>query len=494
VYKPLGFYDELGDVEVIEANGRIHLFHLCLNNRDQVGHIVSDDGLSWQVLPPAIRTGRPGSCDDDCIRTVSVTAHQGRYYMVYTAISTLEGGLTERNALAVSDDLLDWRKHDKNPIIESDRRWYEADGDRISWRDPKPFFENGTFYATVCGRRKEGPILRRGAAALATSEDLVNWEVRPPVESPRWFYEIECPQIYKIGLSYYLIGSTHEEVGQRYWVSDSVEGPYRTIGGGLLRPPASHYAGRLARVANRDAFFCWNTHVADGSNPWGRRSVRGVHVRYIPAPLEAVQESDGSLSFRSWHAWDHYRAARDKSVDVALEALLQAPQTSVGPGWRIDAPHAAELAVGGQELTDFVLEARLSLDGSHGGLVFHGEQDATGYFLELCPARSTVRLIRHLHGMRPETGSWFDHKVLQEQICDLSNARSGLDVRLIVATGEIELSIADRVVISTVSTARLAGRLGLYVDSGTIALSEPALSRLRSPGVRIGDHEVGVVR
>ena len=44
----------------LEKDGRLHLFHLVIPNRDTVGHIVSDDGMSWQVLPDAIHTGASG--------------------------------------------------------------------------------------------------------------------------------------------------------------------------------------------------------------------------------------------------------------------------------------------------------------------------------------------------------------------------------------------------------------------------------------------------
>src|SRR5262249_33378575 len=74
VYAPrAGIEPELGDVEVIVADDRLHLFHLTPPNNDAVAHAVSDDGLSWRELPVALRTGPPGSCDDDQIWTMSVT-------------------------------------------------------------------------------------------------------------------------------------------------------------------------------------------------------------------------------------------------------------------------------------------------------------------------------------------------------------------------------------------------------------------------------------
>lgn len=123
IYKPLAYYSDLGDVEIIEYEGKPHLFHLILQNRDFVGHAVSDDGLSWKALPPAIRTGDPGNYDDDMIRTVSVTRHQDQFYMLYSATSRKlmengisEGGRIERFGVATSKDLISWKKERKFPL------------------------------------------------------------------------------------------------------------------------------------------------------------------------------------------------------------------------------------------------------------------------------------------------------------------------------------------------------------------------------------------
>jgi beta-fructofuranosidase len=167
VYAPRGFgLSEVGDVEVFPKGDRIHLFHLTLPNHDVVQHVVSDDGLAWQTLPSALRTGELGACDDDQIWTMSVTERAGTYYMVYTALARAEDGRVQRTALATSTDLINWTKHSAKPVAEADPRWYEAtlagEGGWVSWRDPKPILVDGTYYAAVCARERSGPQLRRG--------------------------------------------------------------------------------------------------------------------------------------------------------------------------------------------------------------------------------------------------------------------------------------------------------------------------------------------
>src|SRR5690606_39636922 len=57
----------------------------------------------------------------------------------------------------------------------------------ISWRDPYVYYEpqEAMFYAFITARVKEGDPQGRGCIAAARSEDLVTWEVLPPVVAPR---------------------------------------------------------------------------------------------------------------------------------------------------------------------------------------------------------------------------------------------------------------------------------------------------------------------
>ncbi len=202
LYVPRGFgFSEVGDIEVVPHGDELHLFHLTLPNHDVVQHAVSADGLSWRELPAALRTSDPGACDDDQIWTMSVTGRDGAFVMLYTALSNADQGKVQRTAIAHSVDLLTWRKGERNPVAEADPRWYEsslADAGRVSWRDPKPVLIDGTYYAVVSAREKDGPLLRRGCAGLMASSDLETWEVRPPLLAPRRYWDLECPQVFVI--------------------------------------------------------------------------------------------------------------------------------------------------------------------------------------------------------------------------------------------------------------------------------------------------------
>jgi beta-fructofuranosidase len=123
--------------------------------------------------------------------------------MLYTGINHSEHGLIQRIGLATSDDLIHWRKHPQNPLLEADGRWYEQlDLDRWrdqSWRDPWLFAENDDVCALITARSREGSSDGAGVVGQARSKNLVDWDVLPPLTVPGDFAQVECPQSVSVG-------------------------------------------------------------------------------------------------------------------------------------------------------------------------------------------------------------------------------------------------------------------------------------------------------
>src|SRR4051812_31052659 len=168
-----------------------------------IGHAVSTDLRSWRVVADALHPGPPGSWDDLAVWTGSVIAHRGRWHMLYTGISRNHGTLIQRIGLAVSDDLVSWRKHPANPVLEADARWYQLlDPSRWrdqSWRDPWLFHGgDGAVHALITARSPLGPTDGGGVVAHARSRDLVEWEVLPPLVPPGEFAQVEVPQLVQL--------------------------------------------------------------------------------------------------------------------------------------------------------------------------------------------------------------------------------------------------------------------------------------------------------
>src|SRR5687767_1443549 len=110
--------NEIGDFEVVTHEGRLHAFYLALPSHDFVGHLVSDDGIRWEPLPPAIGTGEPGAFDGDQIWTMGIFRKDDTWFMLYTGNE--RRGRIQRTGLATSPDLLNWTKYAGNPVAEPD--------------------------------------------------------------------------------------------------------------------------------------------------------------------------------------------------------------------------------------------------------------------------------------------------------------------------------------------------------------------------------------
>jgi beta-fructofuranosidase len=263
-----------------------HLFFLQAPRRLQdpeqrhwhvtIGHAVSTDLRRWRLLPDALAPGVPGAWDDFTTWTGSVLAHNGRWWMFYTGTSRAEQGKVQRVGLAVSDDLLTWRRHGVRPLIEADPRWYEVDRRdwyELAWRDPWVFPDpdGHGFHALLTARANHGDPATRGVIGHATSDDLVHWTVRPPLTEPGWFGHLEVPQLERVEDRWWLLFSTppgpgHPGHGTHTLSAAAPLGPYRWSTHQPLDIDhlGSRYGGRLVSTAGGWQLLAWRQRGADG--------------------------------------------------------------------------------------------------------------------------------------------------------------------------------------------------------------------------------------
>lgn len=260
------------------------------------------------MLPDALAPGPRGAWDDLATWTGSVIEHDKRWYMLYTGISRADGGLIQRIGLAVSDDLITWRKHPGNPVIEADGRWYElldlTSWRDQSWRDPWLFrsHRDGTFHALITARAATGAADGRGVVAHASSADLVRWQVLPPVTAPGDFAQVEVPQLVELGGRRHILFSVHAEDHSRCRVSclgPGQGGTYTFIAsdhGAAFRPSAAPivpedgplgrlYAGKLVEPRPGDwRFLAFRAELGD------------AFIGELTDALPVQQHPDGRLS------------------------------------------------------------------------------------------------------------------------------------------------------------------------------------------------------
>lgn len=136
--------------------------------------------------------------------TGSVTKDKdGLWWMFYTGTSREDGGDIQRVGAATSKDLMTWTKVEGNPLTEADPTWYEQlDYDLWhdqAWRDPWVFEHEGTWHMIVTARGLTGEKYGRGVAGHATSSNLRQWEVLPPLtDTESGFGQMEVIQIEEI--------------------------------------------------------------------------------------------------------------------------------------------------------------------------------------------------------------------------------------------------------------------------------------------------------
>lgn len=298
-----------------------HIFYLQADRalRDEakrhwnvsVGHAVSTNLMDWQVLPDALspsplpQEGQPEAPDSYTTWTGSVIQQDDRWFLFYTGGKWSENGLVQRVCLATSTDLITWEKYPENPIIEADSQWYELLDLNLwhdqAWRDPFVFQhpETGRFHAFITARRNTGPADARGVIGHAVSDDLLHWEVKPPVFQSASFGQLEVPQLAQINGRYYLLFSCYHE--QRSNAFKSLLPRATNMFYAIGETPLGPFQPERALLALEDDVPLYSGKFIQHQGQWycmGFQNYRddGEFVGLISHPLPLTVHSDSSLS------------------------------------------------------------------------------------------------------------------------------------------------------------------------------------------------------
>ena len=251
-YAPIGKY--IWDSWLIKVKNTYHLFYLQADNSispenrhdfASIGHAVSKDIIVWKDLGTALKPGKEGSWDDLCIWTGNTIKKDDSYFMFYTGRGKKQP-LKQGIGVAISKDLVKWRRNSFSEIIEPDdnydlRLMKNKWGNPPAWRDPYVFRDplSNKYYMTISARAKNKEMKWNGCIGFAVSEDMNKWELKKPILNPQIFDEMETSQILFVEGKYYIFFSSYlKKLGNSYsnkkklssglycYFSQNIEGPY----------------------------------------------------------------------------------------------------------------------------------------------------------------------------------------------------------------------------------------------------------------------------
>lgn len=299
-------------------------------------HIVSTDLVHWQELPTALLPdGDPNGPDGENMFTGSVYEQNGTFHIFYTGWNPRNPNGREVIMQATSPDLIHWTKHPKEQL-RPDGVLYSNKQD-CDCRDPFLFWneEAKEHWMILCANSLNG-----GGPGVAVSKDLRNWTMAPALKAPNQ----ECPDLFKIGDTWYLIG------GDTYSVSKDLRGEFKA-------PPVQNVIDRPGIYAGKRMFdgkrHIWTGWVWDSSNgrdgggmTWGgtqclpRELYAGPNGQLYQKPVDEVTNifhntvteiaAPQDITARTLETPDHYMLQCELQLDRQAVVTITMRQQANG--------------------------------------------------------------------------------------------------------------------------------------------------------------------
>lgn len=360
-YAPPGLC--LNDFDVLRVGDEWRILHLqappvepfdAAVLETSYGQARSPDLVNWTPLAPAFGIGRPGAFDDSAVWTMHQIAVAGGLAMFYTGVTRPpDGSARQAIGLAVTDreDGTGWRRAGGGrPVVEADATWYRT-GPDMAWRDPFVVRDpdRGVWLMAVCARAADGPEGRGGCVGTATSSDLLDWTVGPPLLVPGDVDEFECPVLERVDGGWLLFGSIGPAHEVRAWQAVALTGPWTPLG--RVGPPGV-YAPRLTAGADGDRLFLHTLQRRHGLTDTGSLG-RGVLaqpkvLRHVPGAAPELLWWPGNEAHLTEPAEP---AEQAEPADGTLEAALPGPVGRLRLRLRDDGASALLVALDGDRIT-----------------------------------------------------------------------------------------------------------------------------------------------
>ncbi len=237
------------------------------------GHATSTDLTNWSHHGTCFQPSVGPAWDDYTTWTgCTIRDDAGGWHLFYTGASRVEDGMYQRIGHATSTDGHSWDRVGNGQCLDltgPHADLYETDMAHSVWHDramrdpwviPDPDGDGWLMFFTARVRGIKEPNAG-GAIGFATSPDLTNWTLQPPVFSGG-YGQLEVPQVFAYQDRWYCLFCTAAEhfseeqaarteggpvTGSHYLMSESPRGPWRIPDAPFLDGalPCKRYAARI---------------------------------------------------------------------------------------------------------------------------------------------------------------------------------------------------------------------------------------------------------
>lgn len=489
IFRKMSFADSTGDAIPFYHEGKYHIFSLTPPTGTTVypdrlrttwSHSVSEDLVHWEELPTALYPGEGDEPDASGVWTGSVIFGEGKYHTFYTGYS-LPSEYQQTICHAVSDDGITWTKDAGNPVIKPMIELYE----KLDWRDPYVFYndEDKCYWILISARRLDMPVTRRGCIVLYRSKDLENWEYYGPVYSPGHTNCPECPEMYKIGDTWYLSYSRFSEfVNTIYRVSKSPFGPWRKPKKDGIGGRRFYAAKSMQDDAGRRFYFAWAHDRADrcdtGEWYWG-----GVFC----VPHEVVADENGELDVKLPKEYESmFNTPVEWTYEPVLGQALNYGKTTI----EMDSVSTCTYGFLNQKEEQFLLSMKIIPREAyeHFGVLLKSDREASGcLLLEFDVAMQRVSILNLPMGVDPfwEASCQAVPKATDPgpdgiRVCEKTFAikdNEPIDVKIIVDHDMVEAFVGEQIAFTYRKYAQAQYEVGLLAQDAKVEFYDISISK-----------------
>ena len=479
------------DTWMLKQDETLHLFTLSrlkgLKYWDRVCHAVSGDWIHWEDWEDIILEEKENkdAWDAGVILTGSAFKCDRGYGMTYGAVQ--HEGRVQRIGVAFSNDLHTWEKFPGNPVLVPTGPYYEDDPDgttenSVAWRDAYVIPVEGGYEAFIAANDASGTKTVNACVAHVASKDLAQWEYLPPIASPARYVDMEVPQYFEWNGYHYLLFSTGTGVdtpsrvgatGTYYLVAKSKGGPYRVpqeallIGSGEGR--ADCYVGKV---------------IFTDSGPLLYHHITGKRTAFA-APKAVRQDSDGKLSLQRWPGLDELRGDAILSPDSPGAVVNGRNGIPIGH-WRIE--NERLIGDGGPAMSGWLFE-KPAEDCAISATLDLSDCERTGVLFRIAPVEKPrpgigglALCVNRRRGVIQLCEAEVESR-RSVQLKPLDNVHLGVgesfQVEVFLRAEYVEIYGDGRpLFVLNAGDYPAAGKVGFFVDSGKVVLSDIAVRNL----------------